>query len=863
MKKSWFRIERLLYAVLMNLIVVESLPAQIGDINEATKRYKDAWESGQYQTALEQLNELVESRPDLQKIKAYRYLQWLDDRANLFFLTGDVDSAIEDMTILADKVREPFSTYKLAMYHFHRGLLDDYKNLLNRAMQEAQSRWYFYYRGDNVVAIAKVSELLGENPKMLISSYYNNLIDSYPNYISGYTSAGSLALKKGDYGLAEDYFVKALVIDGNNQSALSGLAECYKDSGDPRLSETLDKLLKLNPMHYKGNALLIANQLEADKIEEAEELIEDVLKVNSNQLEILSLKATAHFLQDELEEMSKVQEQILAYNPHYSGAYREVGLMASQKYRFKEGVKFQEKALEIYPEDLDARAQYALDLLRLGREDVGRKELDAVFEKDPYNVHVYNMLELMDTIADYDEIEAGPFIIKMPKQESPVWKDEVITLLNQAAEKYQLKYDIELETPVYIEIFDHHDDFMVRSVGLPGSVGFMGICFGHLVTMDSPTARPKHTMNWRSVLWHEFLHVITLQKTNNRMPRWLSEGLSVYEETEYSPAFGQKFEPSYKSLIDMNDLPGMVELELLFTQPKSSAHIQLGYFMSGEFATFYVKQYGMDAMNKALDAIGIGEDTPKALADGAGLETDDVDEAYHDYLKERLAFLENIPSKPDETEQQNIMEVVQRQREQGESWYDLESNYTDTMREAMQLAEELKYDEAEVLFLEAHDLFPELTGSHSPLVQLAAMFKDSGQTEKLRDILWEIMDHDPANYPAGNELIKLLVKDEDWDKVHTVCDWMIGIDPFDIDILTLHQRALDQTNQFSKAAEVAKKRIHIEPSYAIEHTIDRITFLKKAEDTETAKHELIELLEEYPHYWEGQKLLLDLTGNLN
>lgn len=837
--------------------------AQIGEINEATQRYKEEWERGNYQSALDQLNELMLSRPDLEKIRAYRYLQWLDDRANLLFLLGDVDGAIADMTILADRIREPASTFKLAEYHHYKGDIYEYEQLLNRAMQEVQSRWYFYYRGDNVAAIAKVSERLGENPKMLLSSYYGTLIDSYPEFIAGYTGAGELAMKKGDYGMAEDYFVKALVVDEKNQIALAGLAECYQASGDPRANEIVDKLLTINPMNYRGNAVLIESHLESDHIDEAITVIDEALKVNPNQLEILALKATAFFLQDKLEEMREVQNQIVSYNPYYSGAYRVPGKMASQKYRFKEGVELQEKALALNPKDIEAKAQYALDLMRLGREEEGRQELDAVFKADPFNVQVFNLLEMLDTLNTYNEIDTGAFIIKMPKQESPILKDEVISLLKRAYDKYQFKYDIDLETPVYIEIFDHHDDFMVRSVGLPGSVGFMGICFGHLVTMDSPTARPEHTMNWRSVLWHEFVHVITLQKTKNRMPRWLSEGISVYEETEYSPAFGQKFDPSYKSLVDLDDLPGMMELELMFTQPKSSNDIQLGYFMSGEFAKFYMNRYGKDAMNPALDAIGQGADTTKALADGAKQTVDEVNNAFHDYLRSRLSILDNIPDVPEEEPHEDVMEIVQRQREQGVSWYDYESKYTNAVREAVKLVKEMKWDEAEALFTQAQELFPEMTGAHSPLVQLTHVYKESGQTEKLKETLWQIMDFDPANYPAALELIKLLVQDEDWQGVETVCSWAIGIDPFDPEILTVHQRALVNTASFDQAAEVAQKRIHIEPSYAIEHRIDRITYLQKAQEYHTAKQELLELLEEYPHYWNGQKLLLEMTGNLN
>ena len=73
-------------------------------------------------------------------------------------------------------------------------------------------------------------------------------------------------------------------------------------------------------------------------------------------------------------------------------------------------------------------------------------------------------------------------------------------------------------------MFPKHDDFAVRNVGLPGMIGALGACFGRVVTLDSPRARPPGDFNWGATLWHELAHVITLQMSKNRVPRWLTEG---------------------------------------------------------------------------------------------------------------------------------------------------------------------------------------------------------------------------------------------------------------------------------------------------------------------------------------------------
>ena len=87
-----------------------------------------------------------------------------------------------------------------------------------------------------------------------------------------------------------------------------------------------------------------------------------------------------------------------------------------------------------------------------------------------------------------------------------------------------------------------HDDFAVRNLGLPGLVGALGACFGRVVSMDSPRAKPPGSFSWEATLWHELAHVITLQMSNQRVPRWLTEGASVYEESRARPTWGGEME---------------------------------------------------------------------------------------------------------------------------------------------------------------------------------------------------------------------------------------------------------------------------------------------------------------------------------
>ena len=119
-------------------------------------------------------------------------------------------------------------------------------------------------------------------------------------------------------------------------------------------------------------------------------------------------------------------------------------------------------------------------------------------------------------------------------------QEYAMPLAHQALTTLPPRYEFTPKGPILIEIFPKHDDFAVRNLGLPGMIGALGACFGRVVTMDSPQARPPGEFQWEATLWHELAHVITMQMSNQRVPRWLTEGISEYEEKRARPEWAPR-----------------------------------------------------------------------------------------------------------------------------------------------------------------------------------------------------------------------------------------------------------------------------------------------------------------------------------
>ena len=108
---------------------------------------------------------------------------------------------------------------------------------------------------------------------------------------------------------------------------------------------------------------------------------------------------------------------------------------------------------------------------------------------------------------------------------------------------YERKYKMKLPGPVRLEVYPNHDDFIVRTLGLPGQGGLLGVTFGLVVAMDSPSARAPGQFDWATTIRHEFSHVFVVTATHHLVPRWFTEGLAVHEESATNPRWGDRLTP--------------------------------------------------------------------------------------------------------------------------------------------------------------------------------------------------------------------------------------------------------------------------------------------------------------------------------
>ena len=158
-------------------------------------------------------------------------------------------------------------------------------------------------------------------------------------------------------------------------------------------------------------------------------------------------------------------------------------------------------------------------------------------------------------------------ILKLHKKEAELLHPYFEAELQRAMATYEKKYKMKLPGPVQVEVYPDHEDFAVRTMGMPG-LGALGVTFGEVVAMDSPSARKPGDFHWGSTLWHEMSHVYILTATHHRVPRWFTEGLAVHEETDVSPEWGGRVTPDILVALRDKKLLPVAQLDRGFVRPE-------------------------------------------------------------------------------------------------------------------------------------------------------------------------------------------------------------------------------------------------------------------------------------------------------
>jgi len=722
--------------------------------------------------------------------------------------------------------------------------------MLERVDTLARGAPWRYRDAASLVTAGRARLLRGFDAKEVIEGYFDPAKELDPELAAPHVATAELALEKHDYALAAEALQRALALAPEDPDVHLLVARAFAPTDGREASAALARALEINPNHASSLLVAVDQRLSAELFEEARGLLERVLAVDPHHWQAWAYRAVLAHLDADAEAQAECRAQALASWKKNPGVDHLVGRELSERYRFAEGAAFQRRALELDEHFLPARFQLAQDLLRLGAEAEGWKLADGVSRDDPYNVVAYNLMVLHDELAAYRTLATDAFVVRMEPLEAEVYGELVLELLERARAELCPKYRVELDAATILELFAEQKDFAIRTFGLPGGEGFLGVCFGDVVTMKSPAAQGESPANWQAVLWHEFCHVVTLNKTANRMPRWLSEGISVFEERQREPSWGQGMNPAYRERILAGGATPVSALSSAFQSPDGPLGLQFAYYESSMVVEYIVATSGLDALLAVLDDLGAGASLERSL--GAHVAPlDELDRGFEEYLRGVAeAFAPDATWEP--FEERDPDALLARAAADPNSVPGLQQC-------ARALIDAGRGDEALAPLERSLELCPELVGEESAYALLAEALAGTGDEERELDVLVRWAARDADSLAARRRLMTLLEARSDWPGLFEAAASALAIQPMAPEA---HRRLVAAASELGRAQDVVRSGralLALGPVDPAEVHFQIARARAELGDLAGAKGDVLRALEEAPRFRLAHELLLELV----
>lgn len=514
---------------------------------------------------------------------------------------------------------------------------------------------------------------------------------------------GMLLHERFNNKAAAGLFREALEQDATNVDAYLGLAIVSTDSFDGKAMFYINKALELDPKRARAHELAASIALENDDRTLAASEADKAIAVESDALDAMSVKAAIELINERSPDLwiAKVQ----SVNPHYGLAYAHIAHHLELHYRHDDAVSYYRKAVVVEPRLWSAHSDLGIALMRLGQQDEAKKELELSYDNGYRDAATVNSLRLLDSYKNYITVRDETTILLLKKTEADILRPYLQDELHRIITTYNSKYAMKLPGPVQVEVYPNHEDFAVRTMGMPG-LGALGVTFGEVIAIDSPSARKPGDFNWGATLWHEMSHAYILTATKNHVPRWFTEGLAVHEEGERSAEWSNRATPEVLIAIREKKLLPILKLDRGFVYPEYPSQVVVSYFQAGSICDFVKEKWGEPTLLEMVHSYANLHTTEEVVEHDLGLAPEEFDKQYLTWVNKK---------------------------------YDSQANHFDEWREKLKtIVAESRAKQWDIVVKEGNGalvLYPEYVGDSSVYEFLAEAYQAQNNTKAETEIL--------------------------------------------------------------------------------------------------------------------------------
>ncbi|MFN9719323.1 MAG: tetratricopeptide repeat protein, partial [Planctomycetota bacterium] len=667
-----------------------------------------------------------------------------------------------------------------------------------------------YTDADDMASLGAAALALGVDAKAVQEGFYERARRNYPTRPEGFVAAGRLALEKGDNSFAAELLNPAARQFPENAEVLFLLSEALSTADREQAVVLLQKSLEVNPQYFPALLKVAERAFDGEDYAAAIQTLDQIFAVNPHHPEAHAMMSAIHHVRNQSDLAIVSRDAALKFSVADPRVDFLIGRKLSQKYRFREGAGFQRRAIEADSNFVPAKIQLAQDLLRLGEEAEGWKLAEEAHEKDGYDTNLFNLLQLKDSLDRFTTVSSEHFQVRMEKQEAAVYGTQVTSLLERAWQEATSRYEFTPETPVIVEIYPRADDFAVRTFGMPDVAGFLGVCFGRVITANSPASRRTQPTNWESILWHEFFHVVTLQKTGNKIPRWLSEGISVFEERRIDRRWGQRMDASFRDRVLAGKVTPIAELSSAFLNAKNGEDMNFAYYESSMVVEHIATVHGLPALNAILGDLNSGMQINDSLdRHTGGLEA--LQKSFAAFLAEQAQVYA-----PEASFDPSVMkDVPLATLQEIDAFLAEHPNHVPVMlMKAGLLLGNAQWNDAEVLLRSLIALAPDDDSLNGPRRLLASLYQKTNQPDLEAATLEEHLQANADDLEAMLRLQELLDARVDHERVMQLGAAIAAVDPFQISSIQRTLAAADALQRKDVTVTQLQRLLVLQPDDA-------------------------------------------------
>jgi tetratricopeptide (TPR) repeat protein len=771
---------------------------------------------------------------------------------------GQLDEA-ERSFALAAEANGPWrltAEANLAELAFTRGRVDEAMRRFDRFI-DVYNAAAGNLSGPDLVAVGRaVTYLARRDPNLFQDALraFDEAARADPTWAEPKVRAAALFLDRYDSPSAKAELEPVLDANPNHPGALFVMAESLLFDGSSEAGPTIDRLLEIDGRHVGARVLRARRHLAAESYADARTEAERGLAVNPVSLPALAILAGARMLEGNRAEFERARAQVLALNPVWSEMDITLAELSVETRRYAQGVERARAAVTLDSLSWEGWGQLGLNQLRLGQIAEGRASLERAFAGDPYNPWFKNSLDLLDTFVRYDPRRTEHFELFLFGAEADLLEGYLAPIAEEAYDSLSRRYGVEPQLPVRAELFPNSADFSVRTLGEAG-FGALGVSFGRVVVMDSPSARQLGAYNWASVFWHELAHTFHLAASDNRVPRWFSEGLAVHEQRKARAGWGHQ--PSLAFLQAFRDgrLKKVSELNDGFMRPDYPEQVVFSYYQGSLVFQLVEDTWGFDAIRRMLDGYRDGRSTPELFTSVLGVDVEEFDDTFDDWFRTRfrgpLAGLAKVGDSPGPDADVETLRAFARRHP---------GDLLTRLRLGAVLYRDGDRDEAEEHFRAALRIFPELSGADSPYWFLALIHRDRGEPELAAAALGRLNALSESTYEARLLQADLLEELGRKEESAELLDQAVLIWPYEI---RLHERLASLRAELGDLHATVRERaaiVALDPADRAEALYRLAVAQHEAGDGAAARRSVMHALEIAPNYDEALELLLVIRG---